>query len=91
MLAGGGSAWEIGVRWGRGSSAQEGLVQEMGFDLGSEKRDRIQQVGMQGEGDLTRPEAKAGEGEFWMESSQERRVHTALAGVPGKRLRALIH
>lgn len=52
--------WEIGVRWGRGSSAQEGLVQEMGFDLGSKKRDRVQQVGTQGEGNLTDQKQRQG-------------------------------
>lgn len=63
--------WEIGVRWGRGSSAQEGLGQEKGFDLGSKKRGRIQQVGMQGEGNLTGPDSKGREGEFRMESHRE--------------------
>lgn len=46
-------------------------MQEMGFDLGSKKRDRIQQVGTQGEGNLTGPEAKTREGEFRMESHRE--------------------
>lgn len=79
--------WEIGVQWGRGSSAQEGLGQEMGFDLSSKKRDRIQQVGMQGVGNLTGPDSKGKGGRIPDGKPSGRRVHTTLAGVSVKWLR----
>lgn len=52
----------------------------MGFDLGSKKRDRIQQVGTHGEGNLTGSDSKGKGGRIPDGKPSGRRVHTALAG-----------